>query len=369
MRKISDVFERDTGKPETVDGVYSEHELRLANRNAGVILESLRHDLTPTGAHYLLTHFDVPDIDPRDYRLRFGAGFEAPFELSLGDIRALPQETVPVTLECAGNGRSGVSPRSHSMPWGVEAVGTSEWTGTALRPLLERARPKAGTVDIVFTGADEGFDKGVRHRFGRSLSLPELAELDVLLVHGMNGAPLLPQHGAPLRIIVPGWYGMASVKWLTSIEAIDTPYQGFQQVQTYRFRDKADDPGRPVTSIRVKSLMVPPGIPDWITRLRHLAAGPTDIVGRAWAGRIPIARVEFGVGDTWTEADVSPGASPYAWSKWSATWDATPGEYVLRCRATDAEGNVQPIEPPWDVAGFGNNAVQTVGVHVSGDKA
>jgi DMSO/TMAO reductase YedYZ molybdopterin-dependent catalytic subunit len=199
--------------------------------------------------------------------------------------------------------------------------------------------------------------------------LREIAELDVLLVHEMNGAPLLPQHGAPLRIIVPGWYGMASVKWLSKIEAIDAPYQGFQQVQTYRYRDHADDPGRPVTSIRVKSLMVPPGIPDWTTRKRYVAPGSVEILGRAWSGKAPIERVEFGAGGDWQEATVTPGEGPHAWSKWAVIWQAAPGEYQLRCRATDAAGNTQPLTARWDARGFGNNAAQTVEVCVGGEPA
>ncbi|MDU8913161.1 sulfite oxidase [Aestuariicoccus sp. MJ-SS9] len=369
MASVTDIFRNNPGKPKTVDGVYSEQEVRLANRNSGIILETLRHDVTPTGAHYLLTHFDVPALDEGSHRLTFGGGFEQPFDLSLDDIRALPQVTMPVTLECAGNGRARVSPRSHSMPWSVEAVGTSEWTGTPLRPLIERARPAQGTVDIVFTGADEGFDNGVRHFFGRSLTLDLIADLDVLLVHAMNGQPLLPQHGAPLRIVVPGWYGMASVKWLSRIEAIDTPYQGFQQVQTYRYRDHPEDEGRPVTAIRVKSLMIPPGIPDWLTRTRQVEPGSVEITGRAWAGKVPIARVEFGDGDTWQEAQLTPGSGPYAWSKWSVTWQATPGEHLLRCRATDAEGNTQPLEQRWDASGFGNNAAHCVAVFVPAEPA
>ncbi len=365
MARVSDIFENHPGKPATEDGIYSEYEVRLANRNAGVILETLAQDITPTGAHYLLTHFDVPMLDAARHELVFGAGFESPFTLSMADIRALPQVTMPVTLECAGNGRAGVSPRSHSMPWGVEAVGTSEWTGTPLGPLLERARPEAETVEIVFTGADEGFDGGVRHHFGRSLTLEQIAELDVLLVYAMNGASLLPQHGAPLRIIVPGWYGMASVKWLSRIEAVSEPYQGYQQVRTYRYRDHVDDPGRPVTALRVKSLMVPPGVPDWVTRCRHVAPGPVQITGRAWAGSLPVARVEFGVDDIWQEARLVPGSGPYAWSKWTTTWDARPGEFRLRCRATDVEGNTQPLEPRWDASGFGNNAAHCVDVYVS----
>lgn len=366
MSRIQDVFSNYPGKPETQDGLYSEDERGLANRNSGVLLETLRHDITPTGAHYLLIHFDVPHLDATTHQLTFGTGFDAPYSLTMDNIRALPRVTMPVTLECAGNGRARVSPRSHSMPWGVEAVGTSEWTGTPLAPLVEQAKPAAGTLDFVFMGADRGFDKGCEHAFGRSLTPQELADLDALLVYEMNGQPLLPQHGAPLRIVVPGWYGMASVKWLSHIEAWPKRYDGFQQVQTYRFRETADDPGRPVTTIRVKSLMVPPGVPDWGSRLRYLRSGPVTVQGKAWSGGgVPITRVEFGVDGTWRDAKLKAPKGRYAWTGWQVDWRARPGEHVLRCRATDANGAVQPMEAPWDASGFGNNMVHEVGVYVA----
>ncbi len=365
MSYLSDVFKNFSTRPDTRDGFFSEEEVRLANRNSGILLETLKHDITPIGLHYLLIHFDVPSIDAHTHQLGFGKGFDAPFSLSLEDIRALPQHTMPVTLECAGNGRSGISPRTYSMPWSVEAVGTSEWTGTPLAPLIERARPAKNTVDIVFTGADCGFDKGVEHAFGRSLTLEQIASLDVLLVHAMNGQPLLPQHGAPLRIIVPGWYGMASVKWLTTIEALTSPYQGFQQVRTYRYRDHKDDPGFPVTSMRVKSLMTPPGIPDWATRLRHLREGPVSITGRAWSGDgASIVNVEFNDGSGWKNTSLTPPQGQYVWTQWAVEWNAEPGEHRLSCRATDSNGDTQPLEPRWDASGFGNNAVQQVPVFV-----
>ena len=143
------------------------------------------------------------------------------------------------------------------MPWAYEAVGTSEWTGTPLAPLIARACPAADAIEVSFTGVDFGYDGGEGHRFGRALTLDQIAEKDVMLVYGMNGGPLLPQHGYPLRLLVPGWYGMASVKWLSDIEALTEPYQGYQQVRTYRFRQDADDPGVPITALRVKSLMKP----------------------------------------------------------------------------------------------------------------
>ena len=359
---MREIFEDPEGRRRGEPDRFTEAEVRLANRNSGVLLETLRGEITPTGAHYLLIHFDVPALD-ETHRLSFGAGFEAPYELSMDEIRALPQVTRAVTMECAGNGRRGVVPRSTSMPWGYEAVGTALWTGTPLAPLIERARPGPGTVEIAFEGADRGFDDGHEHAFGRSLTLDQIAELEVLLVHEMNGAPLLPQHGAPLRIVVPGWYGMASVKWLARVEALTEPYRGFQQVRTYRYREGPDDPGRPVTALRVKSLMVPPGVPDWLTRARCVRPGPVTITGRAWS-RAPIVRVELGVGDDWRDATLTPPPGPHAWTGWSAVWDAAPGEHVLRCRATDAGGAIQPLEARWDYGGFGNNVVQEVPVWV-----
>jgi DMSO/TMAO reductase YedYZ molybdopterin-dependent catalytic subunit len=246
-----------------------------------------------------------------------------------------------------------------------EAVGTAEWTGTPLRHLLEGAGLQDDTVEVAFIGADRGFDHGHEHAYGRSLT-PELAMADdVLVAWAMNGQPLLPQHGYPLRLIVPGWYGMASVKWLQRIEALDRPYDGFQQVGTYMYRPVPDGPTTPVTHVRVKSLLVPPGIPDWYTRRRMVDAGPTRLFGRAWSGAgVPVARVEVRVDGAWQAAELAPPQGRFAWRGWSFTWNAQAGEHELACRATDANGNVQPLQPSWDSGGFGNNAVQRVQVTV-----
>ena len=365
MSDPANPFKPYDGKPETVDGVFSQTEVGLANRNHGGLLETLRLDVTPTGAHYLLNHFDVPILDEAEHSLAFAGAFEKPFTLTMAEIRQLPSLTVPVTMECAGNGRAGMSPRPYSMPWLYEAVGTSQWTGTLLAPLLREAGPRGDVVDISFTGADFGFDLGVPHHYGRSLSLEQLQELDVMLVYGMNDAPLLPQHGAPLRLIVPGWYGMASVKWLNRIEALREPYDGFQQVRSYRFRQDPDEEGLPVETIQVKSLMVPPGVPDWNTRRRYVRAGPVALIGRAWSGPgRSVARVEVEIEGAWHDAVVEPNADAHAWTKWTCQWQARPGDHVLRCRATDSAGDRQPLEAPWNVSGFANNAAQRVPVYV-----
>jgi DMSO/TMAO reductase YedYZ molybdopterin-dependent catalytic subunit len=340
-------------------------EVRLANRNYGVLLEALRHDVTPTGLHYLLNHFDVPYVPDDRWQVEVAGCVTRPGTVCLDDIKALPSRTIAVTLECAGNGRGTMTPRYPSMPWVSEAVGTARWTGTPLRHVLERTGLCDDAIEIAFIGADRGFDRGHEHAFGRSLKRQAALGDDVLLVWAMNGAPLLPQHGFPLRLIVPGWYGMASVKWLTRIEALSKPYDGFQQVAGYHYRSEPDGPRTPVSHMRVKSLLVPPGIPDWYTRRRLVEAGEVTLMGRAWSGGgVPIARVEVGIDGEWAPAALDPPIGRFAWRGWRSVWNARPGEHEIACRATDADGATQPLETPWDAGGFGNNAVQRVLVTV-----
>jgi DMSO/TMAO reductase YedYZ molybdopterin-dependent catalytic subunit len=343
---------------------YSQEELQLATRNRGMPLEALRHDLTPTGMHFLLVHFDIPDVDPQTWELAITGDVATPLELTLPELRARPARTLPVTLECAGNGRALLEPRAISQPWLHEAVGTAEWTGAPLADLLREADVGSDTVEFVFTGSDRGVQGGVEHDYQRSLTRQEVDRDEVLLAYEMNGRPLEPQHGAPVRLLVPGWYGMTSVKWLRSIEAVTEPFDGFQQADAYRLQDTDDDPGERVTRIRVRALMIPPGIPDFLTRHRLVDAGPVELRGRAWSGTTPVARVEIAVDGIWHDAELDEPIGRYAWRGWRTSWVATPGEHVLSCRATDADGATQPTDPPWNVQGMANNQVQVIPVTV-----
>jgi DMSO/TMAO reductase YedYZ molybdopterin-dependent catalytic subunit len=345
---------------------FSREEVRLANRNSGTLLEALRHDLTPPGLHYLLIHFDVPYVSSAAaWTLDIDGLVERPLEFSLEELKRCPERTLRFTLECAGNGRAAIAPRWQSQPWFQEAVGTAEWTGTPLKPLLERAGLAANARDVVFYGRDRGYDGGIEHDYGRSLTPAQALGEDVLLAWAMNGVVLLPQHGFPLRLIVPGWYGMASVKWLDRVRVIDRPFDGYQQVETYIYRERADEPGVPVTTIRVKSLMVPPGIPDWYSRHRLVERGAVELFGRAWSGGgAPIVKVEVAVDGQWHEAALDPELGRYAWRGWRFEWHASPGEHELMCRASDASGETQPLEQRFDRGGFGNNAVHRVAVTV-----
>lgn len=350
--------------PEPTTGPLTAEELQLATRNRGLPLEALRYDLTPTGLHYLLVHFDIPAVDASRWRLRVAGTVERELTLTLDDLRARPRQTLAVTLECAGNGRARLLPRPISQPWLNEAVSTAEWTGTPLAGLLAEAGLKPETVELIFTGADHGVEKGFEHDYARSLTVVEASRPELLLAYEMSGRPLEPQHGFPLRLLVPGWYGMTHVKWLTHIDAVREPFDGYQQRVAYWYKRDADDPGEPVTRIRPRALIIPPGFPDFLTRQRTLDRGRVEIVGRAWSGQAPIAQVELGVDGTWQEAAIEKPLGPFAWRRWSAVWDATPGEHVLTCRATDAAGNCQPTEPPWNYQGMGNNLVQSVPVLV-----
>ena len=346
-----------------MEGISLE-ELQLAARNHGMPLEALRYPVTPVGLHYLLIHFDVPDVNPDDWRLTVRG--ERELTLDLAELKHRPRAELTVTMECAGNGRAHLDPRPVSQPWLLEAVGNARWGGTLLRPLLEEAGVGESAVEVLFTGLDRGIDGGVEQQYERSLSIEDALGEDLLLAYEMNGAPLPPQHGFPLRLVVPGWYGMTSVKWLSEIEVIDEPFAGYQQAQAYRLRQAEDEEGTALQRIVPRSLFVPPGIPEFLSRERSAEAGEHVIQGRAWSGLAPIAAVDFSSdgGSTWAPAELEPHEERWAWRGWRFRWQAEPGEHVLCSRARDEDGNEQPVDPPWNLGGYANNAVQTVSVTV-----
>jgi DMSO/TMAO reductase YedYZ molybdopterin-dependent catalytic subunit len=343
-------------------------ELALAARNHGLPLEALRYDLTPPGLHYVLTHYDIPYVpDEAAWRLTVSGRVRHPLSLSPAQLRTYPAVTTRVTLECAGNGRALLTPRPVSQPWLVEAVGTAAWTGVPLRVLLHEAGVGPDTVDVVFTGADHGVERGVEQDYRRSLPI-DIATGDdpeVLVAYAMNGEPLPPQHGSPLRLVVPGWYGMAHVKWLRDITALGAPFTGFQQSVAYRIRKAPEEAGEPVTRIAPRALLIPPGFPDFMSRTRVVAPGTVGLEGRAWSGAAPVTAVEVSTDDgvTWRPAELEPDRGHrWAWRRWSCVWSAVPGDHVLSARAHDAAGNTQPVRQPWNRGGFANNLVQRVPV-------
>jgi sulfane dehydrogenase subunit SoxC len=344
----------------------TEAELGQAARNHAMHLEGLRYDVTPPGMHYLVIHFDIPDADAATWTVDVDGLVDRPLTLSMDDLRSRPAVTRPVTMECAGNGRALMPPRAESQPWLDGGVGNAEWTGTPLPPILEEAGVRSEAVELVFTGADHGIQGDVEQDYQWGFSIEDVVRDDVLLAYEMNGQPLPPQHGYPVRLLVPDWYGMCSVKWLTRITAVAEPFDGFQ-LSSYQLRQEPDGPGTRVTRKTVRALMVPPGFSDFPARHRFADAGSHRLIGRAWSGHGHVTRVEVSGdgGDTWADAQLgSEPLTPNAWRGWSFDWDATPGEHELVVRATDEAGNVQPLDAPWNYGGFMNNTAQRVRVVV-----
>ena len=332
------------------------------------LLPSLNSWTTPTERFYARSHFsDIPQADD-SWRLTVDGEVEHPLDLALSDLLSMPSRTLAATLECAGNSRLYLSPPAEGIGFLHGAVGNAEWTGVPLRDLLSRAAPKPGAVEALFEGADVGEEEEegetLEVKFARSLPLEKAMHPDTLVAYRMNGEPLLPVHGSPLRLIVPGWYGMASVKWLRRISLLSEPFQGFFQGRRYVYitSGEAQERWEPVTTLKVKSL---------ITRPRHgevVRRGPYVVEGAAWSGDGPIARVQVSLdgGDDWRDAELFGPEAPGAWRRWRLRWDAsTLGHFVLMSKATDSAGNVQPASVPWNFRGYANNAIHSIAVEVA----
>lgn len=359
--------------PQENSDIFSAPETELAFRCHGMQAELLRLPVTPLGTHFLLIHFDIPVLSATDYSIAIGGRVATPRRVPLSQLKQRQVVTQAVTLECAGTGRSTLTPRAVYVPWFKEAIGNYEWTGTPLRPLLEEAGLLDDAVEVLFTGWDTGIDLGVEHAFERSLPIAEALRDEVMLAWQANGQDLLPQHGFPLRLVVPSYYGMASVKWLRAITVLNAPFQGVEQAKVYRYQQVKGESGEPVTKKRVHSVIAPPGIPDLITRRRFVAPGRHVIQGTAWSGVGRVTRVEVSTdgATTWKDAQLVPVSdSPFGWTQWRTEWEVSaPGEYVLACRATDDTGDVQPVDPQvrWNRQGMGVNGVQRIPVTVQAE--
>ena len=273
-----------------------------------------------------------------------------------------------MTMECAGNGRALIEPHVVSQPWLQEAVGTARWRGTPLRALLAEAGVTDDAVEVVFTGLDHGLEGGIEQAYQRSLSLIDAHRPEVLLAYEMNGAPLAPQHGFPLRLLVPGWYGMTSVKWLGRITAVDRPFEGYQQSHSYRLRQDEDEAGEPLSRMLPRALMAPPGFPEFATRSRIVPAGPCLLEGRAWSGlgEVEAVAVSTDGGDSWAAAELEDDlGSPWAWRR----VDVRVGRDGRRARALlprPRRGRERAAaRASWNLGGYVNNAVQRIPVTVA----
>jgi DMSO/TMAO reductase YedYZ molybdopterin-dependent catalytic subunit len=314
----------------------------------------------PNAHFYVRNHFQIPDLDPSSWRLTVGGLVERPQALTMHDLHTMHAQTVVVTLECAGNGRSRFDPRTKGEQWDLGAVSTAEWSGVPLPEVLDRVGVMPQAREVVFRGADRGAVDGKDEpiRFERSLNLDDAMTGEVLLAYAMNGEPLPIQHGYPLRVVVPGWYAVASVKWLTEIELTDSAFAGHFQSDAYYFEHERDGGTvrDPVSLQRVRALVTEPADGQPVDR------GQVAIRGVAWSGAAPISRVEVSIDEQpWQEARLVGTRNRHSWQWWEliATVDE-PGVISVRARATDLAGRTQPEQPEWNRLGYGNNAIQTV---------
>ena len=310
--------------------------------------------ITPAGRHYVRDHFAIP---PGPDDLAIDGAVRTPLQLDLNQIRSLPPRSLVVTLECAGNGRAYLEPPVAGEQWRTGAVGTAEWTGTPLRAVLEMAEPLSSAVEVLCIGADAGTPGGVGARiaYERSLPIADALRDDVLVAYAMNGDDLPPEHGAPLRLVVPGWYGMASVKWLERLRLLDRKFDGFFQAQRYVVGE------RPLREIAARALIAWPGEGE------RLAQRPFVARGYAWSGRGDLARVEVSDdgGRSWGDAALGDEITRYAWRQWHATIaPRASGPLVLLARAVTTDGATQPLEEVRNERGYENNAMRPVRIQI-----
>lgn len=322
--------------------------------NAETPLDRQVGSITATSRHYVRDHFPIPQGPER---LAIDGAVRTPMQLTIDEIRSLPSRSLVVTLECAGNGRAFLDPPAKGEQWQIGAVGTAEWTGAPLRAVLEMAGPLASAVEVLCVGADAGTpaDVGTRIAFERSLPIADALRNDALLAYAMNGNDLPPEHGAPLRLVVPGWYGMASVKWLARLSLLERKFDGFFQTKRYVIGDQ------PLREIAPRALIA------WPREGQRLPSRPFVVRGYAWSGRGDLARVEISAdgGRAWQDASVAEGLSPYAWREWHCPIaPRSSGRLVLLARAVTTGGATQPLDQVRGDLGYANNAARPVRIEV-----
>ncbi len=333
--------------PELFYDFGSNKEMRWENMTG-------RGYLTPNELFFVRNHTRTPLLNASTWRLKIeGSGVTKPLELTYDDILSLPDTALRRYVECAGNGRSffeaQYGTRAQGTQWRLGAVGVAEWTGVPLREILDRAGVKPTAVDVMPEGVDD-------LRVRRPMSVAKAMEPDTLLVYAMNGNPLPPDHGFPVRVLAPGWIGVANVKWVGRIEVSETPLFTAWNTDSYvligpTYKPTKKSKGPILTFQNVKSAFELP----WPSELR---AGRQTIRGRSW-GPYAITKVEYSLdrGVSWQTARVRDASVPRAWVRWEFGWDARPGDYSLRARATDAQGNTQPAGVTFNDQGYLYNAV------------
>jgi DMSO/TMAO reductase YedYZ molybdopterin-dependent catalytic subunit len=306
----------------------------------------------PNDQFFVRSNGPIPMIEAEQWRLDVYGLVDWPHSLSLADLDQFTDRSQEAFLECAGNSRTRFDPIPTGTPWRNDAVGNAVWEGVALADVLSKAGVLDGAVDVVTQGAD--FPE-----MRRGLPLSAALDPEVLIVTRMNGEPLPIAHGGPVRLLVPGWAGIASTKWLIGIEVIDRPFDGFWNTDNYVFWDEFGTPLRPVAEMPPKSIIVTPSDGD------TLPAGTIPVAGWAWSGygAVHLVEVSFDGGRSWRDATLHSGERR-GWRRWEAIWEATPGSHRIMARATDERRLRQPATAPWNAKGYQMNAIHAVSVQV-----
>lgn len=335
--------------------------------NLEMPFEQLDGFITPTKSFYVRTHFPIPKIDTNKWLLRIEGEVERPFEIGYDELLTLKSKKIPAILECAGNNRNFLEPKVKGVQWGLGAVGNAEWTGAPLSALLDRAGVKSGAIEIILEGADRGQledPKSPRGEINFARSIPLEKSGDVLLAYKMNDAELPPEHGFPVRAIVPAWYAVASIKWLQRIIVTDKPFNGYYQTLDYAYWKRAGDTAQltALSELQIKAEIARPSAGESVPADSNL-----HVHGAAWTGNGEIRKVEVSSdkGSTWKEAKLGE-SQPNAWRLWEFDWKtpAKPGQVTLMARATDSNGQTQPTSRDPDRSTYMINHLLPITVEV-----
>ncbi len=333
---------------------------------AGVFLPDLELPVSPIGGHFIRSHFAAPQINSSHWSLPVTGDVDNPLDLRYDDLLKMPSHEIVSLMECAGNSRSTMQPPAEGVQWDNGGVSVSRWKGVSVKTVLEQASLKGVATDVLFEGVDSGTEAHADGPMCYAMSVPleKLLDPDTILAYEMNGEPIPKDHGFPLRLLVPGWYGMASVKWLARITVMDHPNAGFHEMDYHIYpatNGKADAKAKRITSLKVKSLISAPAKGSFINPGLH------QIKGVAWSGDGHITKVEVSTDDdrTWRPAKLEEPSGNYSWQHWEIDWEANNlGHALLRSRATDSQGNVQPMLAQWNYRGYQVNSIHSVPVTV-----
>jgi DMSO/TMAO reductase YedYZ molybdopterin-dependent catalytic subunit len=319
--------------------------------------------LTPIDRFFVRSHHYVPQVDLATFRLQVAGKVTTPLSFTLDELKKLPRVELISVLECAGNGRGLYEPSMPGLQWTYGSVGNARWAGVRLADVLKKAGVQPGAVEVLFDGAD--VPVGKQPDFQRGISFNKAIDPNTLLAFEMNGEPLPKEHGAPLRLVVPGWAGDCWVKWVTRIEVRDTESDGFFMKTAYRHPGKGVPPGsavdpaqmKPVTTLAIKSLIASH------TDGQDIALAPARLRGAAWSHESPVSVVEVSTdgGRQWRPARLGKDAARFGWRQWEYDW--TPPQaayYTVMVRARNAAGENQPFAPEWNPSGYGHNVVHAV---------